>query len=53
MTEFTSDELAAFHLWCLKFRDLVRGGGTPSAEQEEMFWLMSRVCYEAGVAYEL
>ena len=51
MTDFTPAELQAMHRWCLKYRDMVRSGGTPTAEQEEMFWLMSRMCYQEGVAH--
>lgn len=50
--EFTQAELLAFHRWCLKYRALVRGGGTRNKEQGEQFQLFSKACYAYGVAYE-
>jgi len=46
--EFTPDEMQSVHRWCLKYRDLVRGGGTPTAEQDAKFMLFSRVVYAEG-----
>ena len=48
--EFSNQELQALHRWCLKYRDLVRGGDTPTEVQGERFLLFSRVCYGEGVA---
>jgi len=48
--DFTLAELQAMHRYCLKYRDLVRGGGTPTTEQDAMFMLFQRVTYSAGVA---
>lgn len=50
--DFTPAELRAMHRWCLRYRDLVRGGGTPSKDQDELFMLFSRATYAAGVACE-
>jgi hypothetical protein len=52
MTAFTDRELQAMHRWCLKYRDLVRSGGTPTPEQDEKFLLFQKACYAEGVAYE-
>lgn len=48
---FTNNELRAMHRYCLKYRALVRGGGTPTPDQDEKFNLFSRVCYAEGVAH--
>ncbi len=48
---FEYSELQSMHRWCLKYRDLVRGGGVPTSEQDEDFLLFSRICYATGVAY--
>lgn len=40
------------HKYCLRYRDLVRGGKTPTKEQDEQFMLFQRACYAHGVAYE-
>ena len=50
--EFTPDELQAMHRWCLKYRDLVRAGVTPTLEQDAQFRILARVTYETGVACE-
>ena len=50
--EFTPDELEAMHRWCLKYRDLVRAGITPTLEQDAQFRILARVTYETGVACE-
>ncbi len=47
---FTNAELEAMNRHCLKFRDLVRGGGTPTNEQDARFMRYQRVTYAAGVA---
>jgi hypothetical protein len=47
---FTREELQAMHRWCLKYRDLVRSGGTPTAKQDDQFLVFSRVCYAEGIA---
>ena len=48
--EFSPAELQAMHRWCLKYRDLVRGGGIPTREQDARFLRYSRVTYATGVA---
>jgi hypothetical protein len=50
--DFTPAELQAMHKWCLKYRDLVRAGGKPSGQQDNLFRTFSTVCYATGVAYE-
>jgi len=52
LPEFTPTELQALHKFCLKYRDLVRGGGKPTPEQDEKFMAFQKVCYAEGVAYE-
>lgn len=47
---FTPEELQAMHRYCLKYRDLVRSGGTPTEAQTEKFRAFSNVCYLEGVA---
>ena len=49
---FTANELQAMHRYCLKYRDLVRGSGTPTVEQSEYFMAFQQVCYALGAAYE-
>lgn len=49
--DFTADEFEAMHDYCLTYRALVRGGGTPTAEQDSTFRAFSTACYRAGVAY--
>ena len=51
-TEFTQRELYQFHRYCMEYRDLVRGGGTPSLFQDVHFLLYQRFTYAAGVACE-
>lgn len=48
--EFTPAELQAMHRWCLRYRDLVRCGRTPTGEQDQQFLLFSFVTYAEGVA---
>lgn len=50
--EFTHSELQALNRYCLKYRDLVRGGGTPTAEQDQQFMLFQSVCYAEGAGCE-
>ena len=50
--DFTDTELQQMHRYCLKYRDLIRGGGTPANDQDEMFLAFQRVCYGEGVAYD-
>lgn len=49
---FTSAELAAMNRYCLRFRDLVCGGGTPTKQQEKNFMQYQDICYEEGAAHE-
>jgi hypothetical protein len=51
-TFFTPQELDAMNRYCLRFRDLVRAGGTPSAEQEASFMRYQQICYSEGAAHE-
>jgi hypothetical protein len=53
ISDFTTEEVAFMHEWCLKYRDLVRSGVTPSAEQSRRFMLYQRVCYVEGIAHGL
>jgi hypothetical protein len=50
--EFTKSELEAMHSYCLKYRDLVRGGGMPTPYQNIHFMLYQTFCYVMGVACE-
>ena len=47
---FSLEELLAMHHYCLKFRDLVRGGEVPTREQRDRFMLFQPVTYGEGVA---
>ena len=48
---FLSDrELVAIHRYCLRYRDLVRSGGTPTQKQDTCFMAGQRMCYATGVA---
>ena len=49
---FTTAELEAMNRYCLKFRDLVRGGGTPTKQQEDSFMQYQAICYQEGAAHE-
>lgn len=49
--DFTPDELQQMHKYCLKYRDLVREGQTPTLEQDENFFLFQRIAYAFEVAY--
>ena len=49
---FTPEELQAMHRYCMKYRDLVCDGGTPTKEQDGKFMAFQKVCYAAGLAYE-
>jgi hypothetical protein len=48
---FTLEELAALQRFCLRYRDLVRSGRTPTPEQDARFVRYSAVCYMTGAAY--
>ena len=48
---FTDIELTQMHRYCLKYHDLVRGGGTPTEDQDRQFMLYQKACYTEGVAY--
>ena len=50
-TDFTPVELQAMHRYCMKYRDLVRDGDTPTPEQDETFLLFQRITYTFEVAY--
>ena len=49
---FTQSELLAIHRYCLRYRDLVRGGGVPTRDQDQKFIAFQRVTYGEGVARE-
>ena len=51
LPHFSLEELDEMNRRCLKYRDLVRGGGTPTPEQDNTFWEFQLVCYAKGVAY--
>ena len=48
---FSPEELQQMHRYCLKYRDLVRGGGTPTPEQDTQFMVYQRICHQEGVAH--
>ena len=48
---FSDIELTQMHRYCLRYRDLVRGGGTPTKQQDELFMQFQRICYMEGVAH--
>ena len=50
LPEFTPAELQAMHRYCLKYRDLVRAGKKPTADQDARFMRYQRVTYATGVA---
>jgi hypothetical protein len=47
---FSTTELQAMHRYCLKYRDLVRRGDTPTKEHDDNFMAYQKVCYGEGVA---
>ncbi len=47
---FSVQELQAMHRWCLKYRDLVRGGGIPTPVQDRRFMAYQTATHWAGVA---
>tara|TARA_B110000503_G_C6781881_1_gene263622 strand:- start:311 stop:511 length:201 start_codon:yes stop_codon:yes gene_type:complete len=49
---FKKPDFEEMNNWCLLYRDIVRGGGMPSKEQDAVFLSFSHVCFEAGVAHE-
>jgi hypothetical protein len=49
---FSDIELTQMHRYCLKYRDLVRGGGILTDKQHDRFMRFQRVCYMEGVAHE-
>jgi hypothetical protein len=49
---FSDIELTQMHNYCLKYRDLVRGGGRPTKEQSTRFMKFQRVCYGEGIAHD-
>jgi len=49
---FTEEELQTMHRYCLKYRDIVRSGGTPTPEQDDNFFRFQWFCYQGGVACE-
>tara|TARA_R110002072_G_scaffold300788_1_gene478953 strand:+ start:2377 stop:2622 length:246 start_codon:yes stop_codon:yes gene_type:complete len=48
---YTTSELEALNRYCLKFRYLVHGGRTPTAEQEEKFMRYQAICHREGAAH--
>ena len=48
---YTYDDLEYYHLYCLTYRDNVRNGYKPSAEEDAQFNSFSGICYQQGVAY--
>ncbi len=48
--EFTQAELQAMHSRCIKYRNIVQAGGTPTPEQDARFLKFQRVTYAMGVA---
>lgn len=49
---FSEIELTQMHNYCIKYRNLVRSGGTPTKEQSTRFVRYQCVCYGEGVAYD-
>ena len=49
---FSDIELTQMHNYCIKYRDLVRNGETPTEEECKRFMLFQRVCYGEGIAYD-
>ena len=49
---FTTRELMSMLRWCIKYRDLVQSGGTPTPEQDARFMRFQLVTYTEGVACE-
>lgn len=49
---FKKSDLEKMNDWCRLYRDLMRGGGIPSKEQDATFLSFSHACYKAGVAHE-
>lgn len=47
---FTLEELATLQHWCIKYCNLVRGGGTPTPAQDRRFLEFSAITYAMGVA---
>ena len=50
MPKFTTNELQAMHRYCLKYRDLVRSGETPTDTQSLKFLRFQTICYAEGIA---
>ena len=46
--DFTTAELQAMHRWCLRYRDRVRCGDNPTAEQDARFMAYSAIGYQEG-----
>jgi hypothetical protein len=46
----TPAQLETMHAICLQYRDLVRSGGTPTKEQDDVFRYYSDICYKDGIA---
>ena len=44
-------KIQAMHRYCLKYKKLVRGGGTPTTQQDNAFFEFQSVCYAEGVNY--
>ena len=51
LPRFSLEELDEMNRRCLKYRDLVRGGGTPTTKQDNAFLAFQLVCYAEGVNY--
>lgn len=47
---FEESELRVMHGWCIKYRNFVQAGGTPTPDQGARFMKFQRVTYAMGVA---
>ena len=51
LPQFSCKELDEINHYCLTYRELVRGGGTPTTQQDNAFFEFQSVCYAEGVNY--
>jgi len=51
LPQFSRKELDEINHYCLTYRELVRGGGTPTTQQDNAFFEFQSVCYAEGVNY--
>lgn len=51
LPHFSRKELDEINHYCLIYRELVRGGGKPTTQQDNAFFEFQSVCYAEGVNY--